>query len=143
MLWAVLDEDAVDRHLGSVIDQVISAIQETKQAVWSASTTEKRAELNELKSFLGEQLMVLCDAEERINGRARDITCPTGHPIRNLWSEAGNDFTAFKALVLGELRGVAEDARQRAEDIAGAPEADLLTGLADGLERRVVALADD
>lgn len=137
------DQETVDRHLGAVIDEVISAIQETKQAAWSASTAEKRAQLNELKGFLGEQLMVLSDAEERINGRARDITSPTGRAIRNLWSEAGNDFTTFKALVLGELREVAEDARRRGGEIAGAPEAELLTGLADGLERRVGALAGD
>lgn len=134
------DQEAVDRHLGAVIDEVISAIQETKQAVWSASTTEKRVELNELKSFLGEQLMALADAEERINGRARDITSPTGHAIRNLRSEAGNDFAAFRALLLGELRAVADGARRRAEEIAGAPEAELLAGLADGLARRLDSL---
>ena len=137
------DDEAVDRHLGSVIDQVISAIQNTKQAVWSASTTARRAELNELKSFLGEQLVALSDAEERINGRARDITSPTGHAIRNLRSEAGNDFSAFKALLLGELRGVADDARRRAGEIDGAPQGKLLRDLADGIDHRVDILADD
>ena len=143
MLYRVTDEEAVDRHLGAVIDHVISAIQETKQAVWSASTTQRRSQLNELKSFLGEQLVALSDAEERINGRARDITSPTGRAIRNLRSEAGNDFSAFKALLIGELRGVADDARRRAGEIDGAPEAKLLTGVADGIDRRVDALAAD
>ena len=136
------DEEAVDRHLGAVIDEVISAIQETKQAVWSASSIEKRVALNELKSFLGEQLVALADAEMRINGRARDITSPTGHAVRNLWSEAGHDFSTFRALVLKELRSVAADARRRAEEIAGAPEAELLSGLADGLDSRLDALAE-
>ena len=138
----VAEEEAVDRHLGAVIDQVISAIQETKQAVWSASTSEKRVALNELKSFLGEQLVTLADAEMGINGRAREIISPTGHAIRNLWSEAGQDFSAFRALVLKELRSVATDARRRAKEIAGAPEADLLSGLADGLDSRLDALAE-
>ncbi len=134
-------KEEVDRQLAAVIDDVISAIQETKQAVWSASTTEKRAALNELKNFLGEQLVTLSDAEERIHGRAREIRSPTGHAIRNLRSEAGNDFSAFKALLLGELGKVAVDARRRATVIAGAPEAEMLSALADGLDRRLAALA--
>jgi hypothetical protein len=134
------DEESVDRHLAAVIDQVISAIQATKQAVWSASTPEKRAALTDLKGFLGEQLVVLSEAEERINGRAPSITSPTGRAIRNLRSEADNDFSAFKALVLNELRGVAADARARAVEISGASEAELLTGLADGLDQRVDSL---
>jgi hypothetical protein len=136
------DVETVDRHLAEVIDQVISAIQETKQAVWSASTPEKRAALTELKGFLGEQLVALSEAEERINGRDPSITSPTGHAIRNLRSEAGNEFSAFKALVLGELRGVSTDARRRAADISDAPEAELLTGLADGLDRRIDLLGE-
>ena len=136
------DDEAVDGHLGAVIDQVISAIQETTQAVWSASTSEKRGALSELKSFLGEQLVALSDAEMRINGRGRDITSPTGHAIRNLWSEAGHDFSTFRALVLEELRSVAADARRRAEEISGAPEAELLSGLADGLDSRLESLAE-
>jgi hypothetical protein len=138
------DTETVDQHLAAVIEQVISAIQETKQAVWSASTGERRRELNELKSFLGEQLVALSDAEERINGRAASIRSPTGHAIRNLRTEAGGDFTAFRALVLVELRAVAADARARAGAISGAPEAELLSHVADGLDHRLdVLTADD
>lgn len=131
------DAETVDRHLAAVIDEVISAIQKTKQGVWSASTAEKRAALNELKGFLGEQLVALAEAEERINGRSSSITSPTGHAIRNLRSEAGNDLPTFKALLLEELRDVAVDARARAAEIAPASEAQLLTHLADGLDRRL------
>lgn len=134
------DEETVDAHLGAVIDRVISAIQETKQAVWSASTTERRQELNELKAFLAEHLAALADAEEQINGRARTIASPTGHAIRNLRSEAGNQFEAFRALILSELRAVADDARARAEQISGAPEAGLLSTLADGIDHRLDGL---
>ena len=35
-------------------------------------------------------------------------------------------------MALGELRGVAADARAGAAEISGAPEAELLTGLTDG-----------
>ena len=135
------DEETIDGHLVAVIDQVISAIQETKQAVWSASTPEKRAALTELKDFLGERLVALAEAEERINGRDPSIMTPTGRAIRNLRSEAGNDFSTFKALVLSELRGVAADARARAAEIQGTSEAELLTGLADGVDRRLDLLA--
>lgn len=59
--------------------------------------------------LLGEQLAVLSDAEERINGRAASITSPTGHAIHNLRTKAGGDFSAFRAFVLAELRAVAAD----------------------------------
>ena len=137
------DNEIVDQHLAAMIDQVVSAIQSSKQAIWSASTTERRRELNELKGFLGEQLAALSDAEQRIDGRAATITSPTGHAIRNLRSEAGGDFSAFRALVLVDLRAVATDARARADAIAGAPEAELLTHLADGLDQRLDVLAAD
>ena len=137
------DEETVDQHLGAVIHQVISAIQETKQAVWSASTDDRRSALNELKAFLGEQLVTLSDAEERINGRAPTITSPTGHAIRNLRAEAGGDFSAFRALVLAELRAVAADARARADAVSGAPEAELLARLAEGLDHRLDLLTAD
>lgn len=137
------DEDTVDHHLGAMIDQVISAIQETKQAVWSASTGERRLALNELKSFLGEQLVALSDAEERIGGRAGTVTSPTGRPIRNLRTEAGGEFSAFRDLVLRELRAVAADARARAEQVVGAPEAALFSDLADGLDRRLDSLTSE
>ena len=137
------DNETVDQHLAAVIDQVISAIQATKQAVWSASTSKRRRALNDLKSFLGEQLAALSDAEKRINGRAATITSPTGHAIRNLRSEAGGDFLAFRALVLAELRAVAADARARAHAISGAPEAELLSHLADGLDHRLDLLTSD
>lgn len=134
-------DEEVDRQLGAVIGEVISAIHETKQAVWSASTTQKRAALNELKDFLGTQLVALSEAEERIDGRASEITSPTGRAIRNLRSEAGQDFSAFKALFLAELGKVAADARRRAAEIAGAPEAEMLSALADGLDQRLADLA--
>ena len=138
------DEETVDQHLAAVIDQVIFAIQGTKQAVWSASTNDRRRALNELKAFLGEQLVALSDAEERIDGRAATITSPTGHTIRNLRTEAGGDFSAFRALVLARLRAVATDARVRADAISGAPEAELLARLAEGLDHRLdVLTADD
>ena len=132
--------ETVDQHLAAMIDQVISAIQGTKQAVWSASTSERRQALNELKSFLGEQLVALSDAEESINGRAATITSPTGRAIRNLRSEAGGDFSAFRTLVLAELRAVAANARARADAMSGAPEAELLLRVADGLDHRLDVL---
>ena len=103
------DNEVVDQHLAAMIDHVVSAIQSSKQASWSASTTERRRQLNELKSFLAEQLAALSDAEQRIDGRAATITSPTGHAIRNLRSEAGRDFSAVRALVLADLRAVATD----------------------------------
>ena len=137
------ENETVDQHLAAVIDKVISAIQGTKQAVWSASTSERRRALNDLKSFLGEQLAAVSEAEERINGRAATIRSPTGHVIRDLRSEVGGDFSEFRTLVLAELRAVAADVRARADAISGTPEAELLSDLADGLDHRLDVLTAD
>jgi hypothetical protein len=133
----VAEQADVDRHLVAVIDRVIAAVQETKQAVWQASTPEIRRRLNELKAFLAEQLGALADAEERLGGRDPSVTSPTGHAIRNLLAESRGDRSVFRGLILGELRAVAADARARAGEVAGAPEADLLVSLAEGIDRRL------
>ncbi len=127
----------VDRHLVAVIDRVIGAVHETKQAVWQASTPQVRLKLNELKAFLAEQLGALAEAEERLGGRDPSVTSPTGRAIRNLLAESRGDRSVFKGLVLGELRAVATDARARAEAVAGAPQAELLTTRAEGIDRRL------
>jgi hypothetical protein len=139
----MIDETTIDRHVGEVIEAVINAIQETKQAVWQASTPERRRELNELKSWLAGQLATLTEAEERINGRSPSITTPSGHNPRNLLAESHNDRETFKALIVQEMRAMSADVRARAGEIAGAPEADLFVALAEGLDHRLDSLVSE
>ena len=137
------DEETIDRHLGIVLNEVITAIQTIKQAVWSASTADVRQALGELRSFLADQAAALAEAEESINGRAESVLNPTAHTLRNLRADAGHDQTVFRALVLDNLRELSADARSRAEEIADAPQATLFVELADGLDHRLNALAAD
>ena len=131
------DEETVDRHLGAVLDEVITAIQETKQAVWSASTAERRRRFEDLRSFLVTQAAVVADAEQRIGGRDPLLTSPTGHRIRNLRAEAGGDNEALVALLLAHLHTLVADVRARAAAIEGTADGGLLTELANGVDHHV------
>ena len=106
------DHKTVDHELVAVLDELITAIQETKQFVW-ATTSEHRVVLGELRTFLISQAMVFSEAEERIGGRDPSLVSPTGRPLRNLRAEAGGDDGALLALVIGHLAGIAADVRSR------------------------------
>ncbi len=129
------DEGAVDRALGVALDELIDAIQETKQAVWSAASAEYRQALEDLRQFLISQAVVLSEAEASIGGRSPEIVSPTGHRPRNLGAEAGGDPAVMLELLLADLSAVASDARRRAAAIAGTGEALLFGRLADGIEQ--------
>ena len=136
------DEGTVDRHLGVVLDEVITAIQETKQGVWSATSSDQRRSLTELRSFLISEAVAVAEAEERIGGRDPSLISPTGHELRNLSAEPGNDSAGLLALLVGHLRAIADDVRRRATEIEGAPEAGLFATLADGMDERLDRLHD-
>ena len=136
-----MDEQDLDRHLGAVFDEMIIAIQEIKQASWSASNGEQREALDELRTFLVDNVTVVADAEERIGGRDPSLASPTGHRARNLLGEAGGDEAALVRLLRADLEAVATDVRQRADEIAGSEEAKLFAAVADGLDERLARLA--
>jgi len=136
------DDRTVDRDLGAVLDQVISAIQETKQAEWPESDHGRRRALDELRTFLIAQAMAISEAEEHLGGRDPSLMNPTAHRVRDLRTEAGGDRDAWMALLLSRLQAVAADARTRAAHIEGAAEATLFIALADGLNRRVAPLRE-
>ncbi|MGH3851572.1 MAG: hypothetical protein ACRDRT_18090 [Pseudonocardiaceae bacterium] len=134
------EDDAVDHELVTVLDELITAIQETKQVVWAA-TAEHRVALAELRTFLISQAMEFSAAEERIGGRDASLVSPTGRPLRNLRAEAGGDDGALLELVVGHLTAIAADVRSRSARVVGATEQDLFDALADGMDDRLRRLS--
>lgn len=106
-------------QLGAIFDELVTLVQEAKQAEWTATSPERRQQLNRLKQFLGEQLQRVDDAERRIGTRLSSIASPTGHAPRNLAVEAGGDTDRILALLVGDLRVVSDDVRRRAGALGG------------------------
>lgn len=131
------DERFVDEQLVAVLNEVLDAIYQAKQASWSASTSPARPALQELVAFLIEQSGRFMVAEERVDGRSPDVSSPSSHQRGNLLREAHNDVAAAVALLGERLERLIADARTRARRIADAPEATLLEELADGLDTRL------
>ncbi len=129
-----------DRELGEVLDELIDAVLETKQALWSAPWGSHRQALEDLMSFLVEQTQVVAAEEERIDGRAPWITTLAGRKPPNLLAQAGGRPDRALGLLCEHLGGVCADVRAHAERVHDPSESDLLRELADGLERQVAAL---
>lgn len=134
------DEALADRALGAVLDELIDAIHETKQAVWLVLDAGQHRTLEGLRQFLVDQATQVGEAELRIDGRSPLLLAPGAHPYENLVAKAHGDQTAMLERLLADLEKVAADVRRQAGLIAGRDEARLLTGLADGLEARLAAL---
>jgi DNA-binding ferritin-like protein len=134
-----MTEDEIEAHLGAVFDELIELIGETKQAAWTARSRERHRLLDDLKTFLAEQAVLIDDAELRLGARAPWVTSPTAHHTRNMADEAGGDSERVVELLVRDFRIVIEDLRRRATAIDDEWQA-LLSGLADDLERHVDAL---
>ena len=132
-------EEELGAHLGSVLDELIDLISETKQAAWTAPSTQRRALFDDLKSFLAEQVALIDDAEQRLGTTAPWITTPTGRRSRNLSAEAGGDLERLVELLARDLRCVVDDVRSRSATVDGEWR-QLLSTLADDLERHVETL---
>jgi hypothetical protein len=132
-------EEEIEAQLGAVFDELVELIGETKQAVWTASSSDRRKTFDDLKTFIGEQAVMIDDAERRIGTRAPWVTSPTGHHARNIAGEAAGDPQRLVELLVGDLRRVIEDVRNRAATLEGEWQ-QLLVDLADNLERHVDVL---
>ena len=133
----VADQRAIDDHLVAVLNAILDAVYQAKQAAWSAPTPPVREDLRELVAFLIDQSGQLMVAEEQLDGRSPDVGAPSSHQRGNLVAEAGGDHANAVAVLVRRLTGVATDARDRAATIPDTAEATLLLELAEGLERRV------
>src|SRR3954454_8902605 len=97
------DNRVLDEYLVAVLNEVLDAVYQAKQAAWSASTAPVRAELQELVSFLIDQSGRLMVAEERIDGRSPAVSSPSSHQQGNLLADAGGDLQSAVALLVGRL----------------------------------------
>ena len=134
------DDATVDRALGAALDELIDAIHETKQAVWSASDPERHRALENLRLFLVDRVTEVGAAEAGIDGRSPLLLSPTGHPSPNLAVRAGNDPSAMVQILVTDLEALGDDVRAQARRLAGRDEADFLTRLADGLDEHLAGL---
>jgi hypothetical protein len=134
------DDAEVDRALGVALDELVTAIQETKQAVWSASDSEQRRALDSLQGFLVQQAAEVANAEASIQGRSPLLVSPSGRRPPNLAEQAHGDQSALLALLVVDLEKLLADVRQLAGEVPGREEMQVLARLADGLEQRLGAL---
>jgi hypothetical protein len=132
-------DEEIESHLGAVFDELVELIGEMKQAIWTASSSERRQTFDNLKTFVGEQVVMIDHAERRIGSRAPWVQSPTAHHARNIAAEAAGDPQRLVDLLVGDLRRVVDDVRSRAATLEGEWE-QLLVELADQLERHVDAL---
>src|SRR6266850_6496492 len=74
--------EEIESQLGAVFDELVELIGETKQAIWTASSSERRQTFDNLKTFVAEQVVMIDDATTRTSrtDRHRDVT--VGHRDR-------------------------------------------------------------
>src|SRR5258706_16184736 len=132
-------DEEIESHLGAVFAELVELIGETKQAIWAATSSERRQTFADLKTFVGEQVVLIDDAERRIGTRAPWVKSPTAHRARNIAAEAAGDAQRLVELLVGDLRRAVVDVRSRAATMKGEWQ-QLLVDLADNLERHVDAL---
>lgn len=132
----VADEREIDDQLVAVLNQVLDAVYQAKRAAWSATASPVRDDLRELVAFLIDQSGRFMVAEERLGGRSADVSSPSSHQRGNLVAEASGDHRRAVSLLVERIITIASDARVRAAVIGDAPEAQMLSELADGLETR-------
>jgi hypothetical protein len=131
--------DQVEAALGAVFGELVELIGEVKEAVWTASSPERRQVFDDLKAFLGQQVVEIDDAEQRLGTRPPWIQSPTGHRARNIAGEAAGDPSRLVQLLVSDVRAVAADIATRAESLDGEWR-DLFTRLSRGLEQQVESL---
>ena len=88
---------------------------------------------DDLKTFIGEQVVIVDDAARRIGTRAPWVKSPTAHRTRNLAAEAAGATQRLEEVLVRDLRNVVEDIRHRATTTTGEWQ-QLLTDLADSLQ---------
>ena len=133
------DRHTVDQHLGEALDGLLTAVYQVKQVAWATPPSATRKALDDVKLFLFEQIQVIGEAEERIDGRAETLTSPSAHNRGNLVGPSGTVDAAIDELT-SRLRSLAIDLRARRDTIAGSDEAQLLDRAAGGLDERLDAM---
>jgi hypothetical protein len=134
----VTSEGTLEVQLTEVLDELITLVQETKQAEWSTSSTDETP-LDDLMDFLRTQVLAISEADERLTGGPPSILSPSARRPRNLAAEAGGNTDRLLELLVADLDDVARDVRSR-EGSVDTAWSDRLEALAVGLERSASAL---
>jgi hypothetical protein len=136
-----MDDERVDRELGVAFGDLVAAVRAMKQVVWTTPRGPSYDAVDALFQFLLAQTVAVADAEAAIGGRSPDLVSPSAHPPRNVIAEAGGSTEAVLAMVDERGHKLAKSMRERAEKVEGSDAAKLFTGIADGLDEHLDALA--
>jgi DNA-binding ferritin-like protein len=137
-----MDEGRIDRQLVEVFGELITLVQDAKQAAWQISSPALHRALEDLRRFVGTKAVEVGDAEAALGGRSPDLVSPTGRSVRNVRAEAGDAPGAVADLVVRDVRAVADDVRARAQSVDDAPTATLFREVADGLDDHAQRLVE-
>ena len=136
-----MDDELVDRELGVAFGDLVAAVRAMKQVVWTTPRGPLYDAVDALFQFLVAQTVTVADAEAAIGGRSPNLVSPSAHQTPNLIAEAGGSTEAVLELVDERGRQLANDMRKRAAKVEGSDAAKLFTGIANGLDEHLDALA--
>ena len=135
-------QESVEAELAAVFEELVDLIGEAKQAVWTASSAERRRAFEDLRQFLITQAARVDDAELELGGRPDWVRNPTGHHWRNITSETRGDPDGLVTVLSRDLEAVVDDIRRYAANLDGRSR-ELLDEIADSLIERVDALRNE
>jgi hypothetical protein len=136
-----MDDEGVDRELGVAFGELVAAVRAMKQVVWTTPRGPLYDAVDAMLQFLVAQTVAVADAEAAIGGRSPGLVSPSAHEARNVIADAGGSTEAVLEMVDERGRELANDMRKRAAKVAGSDAATLFTGIADGLDEHLDALA--
>jgi len=138
------DDDAkVDQSLLQAMSELIVLVQEAKQALFAGPRGAAHDRVDELLSWLLDQIDAIDEAETRRFGRPGDFLYPSGRKRPNIMSSAVDRPEAIFTLLAAHIGAVATDLRRAAASIGDSEEATLFDNVADDLERRRSELVVD
>ena len=136
-----MDDERVDRELGVAFGELVAAVRAMKQVVWTTPRGPLYDAVDAMLQFLVAQTVAVADAEAAIGGRSPDLVSPSAHETTNVIADAGGSTEAVLEMVDERGRELANDMRKRAAKVEGSDAANLFTGIADGLDEHLDALA--
>jgi hypothetical protein len=135
-----MDDERVDRELGVAFGELVAAVRGMKQVVWTTPRGPYDA-VDAMLQFLVARTVAVADAEAAIGGRSPDLVSPSAHETRNVIADAGGSTEAVLEMVDERGRKLANDMCERAAKVEGSDAAKLFTGIAEGLDEHLDALA--
>jgi hypothetical protein len=136
-----MNDKHVDRQLVAAFGELVAAVRGMKQVVWTTPRGPLYDSTDALFQFLVAQTAAVADAEAAIGGRSPDLVSPSAHPTQNVIADAGGSTEAVLRMVDERGRRLANDMRERAAKVDGSDAGKLFTGIADGLDEHLDALA--